>query len=162
MLRLPRSTGNASFSVSFNSTKKPNSVIIEIAVDDQYTLRINDRYVATWTDVHEMKRFDVTPIIEKGENTVYVSCRNNGGPAGFLARMEVVQADGEKRSIVTDRHWRAQIATSGNLGSFDSSSDTMARSFRIGAARHGSLVEHRKGLHNDRKRQAYCEIRWSV
>ena len=105
--------GECEFRRAFEVATKPVSVVIELVVDDQYTLRVNDRFIATSGDVSTARRIDVTSATQVGENVIYVRGRNSGGPAGFRARIQIEEAAGEKRTIVTDKTWQAKLQQAG-------------------------------------------------
>ena len=105
--------GECEFQRSIQLEAKPKSVTIELNADDQYTLRINGRFVGSSNDVRRTRRFDVTPLFKMGENQIYVRCRNNGGPAGFRCQIDIDLPSKPNLRVVTDSSWEAKLQPAG-------------------------------------------------
>ncbi|MCA9216511.1 MAG: SGNH/GDSL hydrolase family protein [Planctomycetales bacterium] len=105
--------GECEFQRSVTFDADPQAVIIEVAVDNHFTLRVNNRYVTSSNDVSQTTRIDVTPLIHKGENVFYLLCRNEDGPAGFRGRIVVTDSDGAVTEIGTDENWQAKLQRAG-------------------------------------------------
>ena len=75
--------------------------------DNKMTIFINGREVVqsdTWERPIEM---DVQKFIKPGKNVLLAEVENQGGPAGFILKLTLTSAKGEKRDVVSDDSWQA-------------------------------------------------------
>jgi putative heme-binding domain-containing protein len=75
--------------------------------DNKMTIFINGREVLqsdTWERPVEM---DVRKFIKPGKNVLLAEVENQGGPAGFILKLTLTSAKGDKREIVSDASWEA-------------------------------------------------------
>ncbi len=102
------------FQHAFELDRVPAKAVLRITCDDQYVVRINNRLVgvnASWQDI---ERYDVTAMLTRGTNTVFVRARNmSQGPAGLLASLQLDFDDGRQRVIGTNASWKASLQKSG-------------------------------------------------
>ncbi|MEM9826599.1 MAG: c-type cytochrome [Planctomycetota bacterium] len=70
---------------------------IEISADDRYELFVNGKSVGRGESVRQMKKYDITPLLEIGRNIVAVRVENTKGrSAGLAARVSVRPQDGQQ------------------------------------------------------------------
>ena len=65
---------------------EPESGLVEITCDNRYVLRLNGRLIGANNNWQQLDRYDVTPLLVKGENTIDVRCVNDGEAAGLAVR----------------------------------------------------------------------------
>ncbi len=104
--------GAAYFRRSFRLPADPErvtSAILQIAADDQYTLRVNGERVGRNREQEgwrEPDRFDLQPHLVRGSNTIAVETHHLSGSRGLLAEAAILWPRGEI-TVITDDTWRA-------------------------------------------------------
>ncbi len=102
------------FKKNFNATAQPTSAVLSITCDDQYVIRLNGRLVGVNERWQDVERYEVSQLIQKGENSIFIRSRNlTEGPAGLLASLKLEFANGDTSSVHTDDTWDASIQKSG-------------------------------------------------
>lgn len=89
-----------------------NSAELQIACDDRYVLRINDRLIGIGHQWQQIDRYDVAAALRDGENVIHVVAGNDQGPAGLLVKLIVRGAAGECE-LVSDGSWQAAVQKAG-------------------------------------------------
>ncbi len=82
---------------------------LSVSADDSYLLFINEERAFNGRNWSQVQTEDVTKLLAKGKkNVIAVRAANEGGTAGFIARLalETDMGAGGKRVIVTDSTWR--------------------------------------------------------
>ena len=83
---------------------------IEATADNTFALKVNDKLVLSGDDFHHIYAADVLSALRPGNNKITVLANNTGpdaNPAGFIAAMRLVKADGSQDVIGTDQRWSA-------------------------------------------------------
>jgi putative heme-binding domain-containing protein len=78
--------------------------------DNTMTVFLNGRQIAASTAWQRPVTVDLTGDLRAGDNELAVVVANDGGPAGFSCRLEIVGSDGSRRSILSDASWTARPA----------------------------------------------------
>jgi len=87
----------------------PTSAILEIAADDAFEVTLNSKAVGSGDQWRHFTRFDVTPLIVKGKNTIAIKVVNrHGTSAGLAAKMAL----GDGRKFVSDGSWKCSALAS--------------------------------------------------
>jgi putative heme-binding domain-containing protein len=86
-------------------------------------VKANDRNVASSDDWSQLAEGDAGRPLKPGLNTISVSAKNDGGPAGILAYLKIELEDGKTIIIRSDSSWKASTKPEGNWRSvsFDDS-----------------------------------------
>jgi len=83
---------------------------IEATADNSFTLMVNSKRVLAGDNFHNIYSADIASALRQGKNTITVAANNASdtpNPAGFIAAMRLVFADGSMRVITTDGQWDA-------------------------------------------------------
>ncbi len=92
----------------------PQGAVLRIACDDRYLLRINGRLVGMGNSWKQMDGYDITSLLQDGENEIYVRSRNEQkGPAGLVMDLTWTDSQGKQQRIVSDASWEARVQQSG-------------------------------------------------
>jgi alpha-L-rhamnosidase len=91
----------------------PNRATAHISVDDQFTLRVNGKVVASSDGKTDAWRrpttIDLKPSLKVGENQFVLEAKNNpGGQAGALFAADMVFGDKSYR-LISDGNWEATV-----------------------------------------------------
>ena len=87
----------------------PTSATLEIAADDAFEVTLNTKSVGSGDQWRHFTRFDVTPLIKKGKNTIAVKVVNKHGTSAGLAAKLVL---GDGRKFVSDGTWKCSALAS--------------------------------------------------
>ena len=86
------------------------SAQLEVAADDAYELHVNGRRQGSGGAWDEFDSYDVAGALVRGENTIAVCVHNRkGNVAGLAARLTVVDAEGRRKTLVTDATWKTSL-----------------------------------------------------
>jgi len=99
---------------SFELSQVPRTARLAASGDDRFTLYLNDQRVLAGHDWMRPQTADVTRQLRKGRNVIAVEAANDGGPAGFLAELEITSAAGAVTTIPSDGTWRASAEEHAN------------------------------------------------
>ncbi len=83
----------------------PSRVTLRFACDNEATVLVDGEAVISSSDWRAATEADLTPFAARGAFTVDIHARNEDGPAGLIAVIELEAADGATERIVTDRTW---------------------------------------------------------
>lgn len=100
-----------------------------LSADDRCTVYFNGKEVGKTDDWHYASEWEIDPLVVAGDNVIAVSAANDTeGPAGVIARVEVVFAMGDPLVFVSDGQWRVsdQEVAGWNEQTFDDSSWPLA------------------------------------
>ena len=75
--------------------------------DNQMLVKINGKRVISHGSWETPVRLDVLEFLKEGNNELLVEASNAGGPAGFLLKLVMRNADGALQYLVSDRRWTA-------------------------------------------------------
>ncbi len=74
--------------------------------DNSMTLYVNGKKVAASSSWESPVEIDVKQHLTNGDNTIEAEIVNEGGIAGFVARLALIGRDGTNRYVVTDDSWQ--------------------------------------------------------
>jgi putative heme-binding domain-containing protein len=97
--------GSCYFRKSF-VVRTPERIQLTIAADDEYELYVNGRKVGVGQAYRELDEYDITPVIDRGRNTIAVKVTNRrGSTAALVARVLVKERNTGWVSHSTDGTW---------------------------------------------------------
>ncbi|HBJ36763.1 MAG TPA: heme-binding protein, partial [Planctomycetaceae bacterium] len=103
--------GENSSQVAFRKTFTVSGEIKEARIaatcDNGFTLSVNGQKALAGKAWERLESGDITKMLKPGVNLVSVDATDEGGLAGFIARIDVTDKSGKKTSIVTDKSWRS-------------------------------------------------------
>lgn len=84
---------------------------IEIAADDEYEIRVNERVIGRGESYRAMKEFDISDYLEVGRNVVAVRVKNTSGDTAALAARVSVRPETEDKwyTFSSDDSWRTSL-----------------------------------------------------
>lgn len=83
---------------------------VTITADDAYELYINGRRIGTGRSIRQMEQYDVSRLLQRGNNVIAVKVTNQApGPAALAARVFVKQKGQNWVSFSTDGSWRTYL-----------------------------------------------------
>ncbi len=91
---------------SFEVSGDVKQARIAATCDNGFTLWVNGKEVLKGNSWEKLEAADVKPHLKAGKNQVSVLATNEGGAAGFLARLDIHRQDGSIQSLVTDKSWK--------------------------------------------------------
>ncbi|MDP6539573.1 MAG: heme-binding protein [Planctomycetota bacterium] len=91
---------------TFELPDEAQSATLWGACDNLLAVYLNGRHVAEGRDWNRPILVDVAGVLRAGTNTVTALCRNSGGPAAVVMRIEA-SAGGAEFELVTDESWLA-------------------------------------------------------
>lgn len=95
---------------SFDLPQGIKSAKLMSACDNVMTFHVNGEKLfehGSWSDP---ARADVAKKLRAGKNVLAVRAKNEGGPAGFMAQLQIELEDGTKQTIVSDLSWLVATA----------------------------------------------------
>lgn len=93
-----------------SNTKSLRTARIEATADNSFKIEINGRQVLTGDNFNNIYSADILPALRSGKNTITVTANNAGpaaNPAGFIAAIQLSDADGSSNVLATDGKWMA-------------------------------------------------------
>ena len=94
---------------TFNLADKPATAELVASCDNEMDVFLNGESVASGKEWQQPAKVSVTRWLKAGENILAVRAQNHGGPAAFVARLQVTLPDKKKMSIVTDGSWLSSL-----------------------------------------------------
>jgi len=79
-----------------------------VTCDNGARVLVNGSPALTNTDWNDPSKANVTALLKPGANWIRAEAKNEGGPAGFVARLVLKDADGKETVIESDGSWQAQ------------------------------------------------------
>ncbi len=89
---------------TFTLSAKARKADLWITADNHYVVYLNGKKVGQDGEWNTVEKYDVTKLLTVGKNVLAIEARNDGGPAGVIARLHVRTADGKDLYAVTDGH----------------------------------------------------------
>lgn len=120
------------FRQTIELTAGPKSASFFGACDNVLTLFVNGEMVTQHTGWDTPTRENLTKRLKAGKNVIAIRASNQGGPAAFIAQVNIEQADGSKLVIVTDETWRAASEPQGNFRAIDYDEAGWAKAASLG------------------------------
>lgn len=110
---------NPATPVYFRATfqlEDPQSGVIEIAVDNKYSLWINGDRIGAGFEWQQLDRYDVTKRLVKGKNVIAVYADNGDppNPAGLVARVTIKERNGKTVTASSGASWRSTTKPTSN------------------------------------------------
>jgi len=85
---------------------KIKSAKLQATCDNGFSLFVNGNPALAGENWNSNYSADIAKLLTAGTNVIAVEGRNQGGPGGFVAQLEIT-VDGKKTTIVTDTSWMA-------------------------------------------------------
>ncbi len=85
----------------------PVRAVAWIACDNHFELAVNGLSCGRGDDWNRPAKIDLTQRLVAGENRLEATCRNDSGPAGLVAALDLSFADGTTLRVVTDSSWES-------------------------------------------------------
>ncbi|MCC6143386.1 MAG: hypothetical protein IT368_06235, partial [Candidatus Hydrogenedentes bacterium] len=98
------------FRRTFTLDELPQRARVFVTADNGFRLYINGKLAADGNNFHLAFEKEVTSFLQPGENLIAVRANNDDkhdNPAGLIATLECVYADGSTTSVTTDATWQA-------------------------------------------------------
>ncbi len=93
------------FRKTFKISGNFNKAMLSCAGDDEIQVFINGEKVAEGSGWQQAIRKDVTKHLDGGENVIAIRGKNETGPAGVIAMLEISTARNQKQFVLTDASW---------------------------------------------------------
>ena len=94
------------FRKTFAVAAVPARTSLRITCDNGYTAFLNAEQLGTGNAWQRVQEYDVTSLLKRGPNAIAVTANNGGGPAGLIAELTMIDAQGKAQRIGTDATWR--------------------------------------------------------
>ncbi len=94
---------------TFTLAEKPTAAELMASCDNEMEVFLNGESVASGKEWQQAAKVNVARWLKSGENVLAVRAQNHGGPAAFVARLQVTLPDKKKMSIVTDSSWFSSL-----------------------------------------------------
>lgn len=95
------------FRKEFRVDGKVKRATVVGTADNHCEIYVNERKVASSDDWGQLADGDASRPIKPGVNTLSVSAKNDGGPAGMLVYLRVELEDGARLDVFSDATWKA-------------------------------------------------------
>ena len=105
-----KSGQNYFFRASFDGTEVETAHLIATC-DNVMNLKINGKSVAQSSTWESPTRKEITKFVKDGENQILVDAKNQGGVAGFVAKIVLKLKNGKSRQVISDQSWTAALAS---------------------------------------------------
>lgn len=91
---------------------------LTITADDRYDLYVNGRLIGNGQSIRQMEQYDISRLLQKGNNVIGVRVTNlAAGPAALAARVFVKPRGRSWLSYSTDESWKTHLDSSQNWAS---------------------------------------------
>ncbi|MBM4023550.1 MAG: heme-binding protein, partial [Planctomycetes bacterium] len=87
--------------------------VLVATADNQMRVSLNGQEIAVSDNWEQPVTVEVGDRLRDGDNELVAEVANDGGPAGFSCRLEIVAADGSRRVVESDASWVATAVGSG-------------------------------------------------
>lgn len=102
----PAPKDRVTFQTTFNIPKGGVSIAkLTFTCDNGATAFLNDKKVIVNEDWQTPSSIDLTDDLKPGENTLTFKATNDGGTAGFIARMTIKDKDGKTTAVESGKDW---------------------------------------------------------
>jgi putative heme-binding domain-containing protein len=102
-----------SFRKTFTLPAKINHAELSYTCDNGATANINGKALPKNRDWMQATTFKkLLPLLKEGENTITVDATNEGGTAGFILKIKLMDEKGTMHEVVTDRSWESSVTGS--------------------------------------------------
>ena len=103
----------AFFRTSLSFDAPPQQVLLIFTCDNEATIFVGDQKVASSSRWEAPVEQDITTFFKAGATSLLVHAKNQGGPAGFVAVLDIETSDGARKQIVTNALWH--VSRSGDF-----------------------------------------------
>jgi putative heme-binding domain-containing protein len=93
------------FRKTFSLDELPRRANLGVAADNHFVAYLNGQKIGEATGWNEFRRYDVAKNLKRGQNVLAIEARNEGGPAGLIAQLEL-RGQGDRQMIVSDASWK--------------------------------------------------------
>jgi hypothetical protein len=114
---------------------------LRVTADDQFTASLNNKVLGSAANWKFGRQFnDLSAILQPGSNVLAVMAENkatpkaNPNPAGLLARLEILFADGESLHLKTDETWRSATNNPTDWASLEFDDTSWSNALVLGSA----------------------------
>jgi putative heme-binding domain-containing protein len=83
---------------------------LKASCDNVMTVWINGQKVASSDNWNEPVTANIKSRLKPGQNLIEAEIANAGGPSGFVAKIALLERDGQERFVVTDDTWEIAAA----------------------------------------------------
>jgi len=97
-------TEKAEFRHTFNLKKLPKKALLRVSCDNQFTLLINNKKVASSSNWQVPINKDLAASLKKGQNTILVQAENEGSIAGLVFELKVHGGP----TVESNANWQAR------------------------------------------------------
>ncbi|MGI8980493.1 MAG: c-type cytochrome [Pirellulaceae bacterium] len=139
----PKETETVYFRKTFELKGKPKAVVFSGSCDNVFTLFVNGQMVTQGSEWSLPVREKLEKRLVEGKNVIAVRGANQGSAAGFIAIVDIENADGSKQQIVTDKSWlvAAEAEKDWQQAKFDDSAWKKPHSFgKLGVGPWGNVA----------------------
>lgn len=91
---------------SFSVDSPIKEARIAATCDNGFTLTLNGKQILAGSTWEKLESADVTKEIVSGANVIAVDATDQGGAAGFIARLDLIDEAGNRVSIISDKTWK--------------------------------------------------------
>ncbi len=95
----------AFFRTTLSFDAPPKRVVLIFTCDNEATIFVGDRQVASSNQWEVPVEQDLTRFFDAGQTSLIVHAKNQEGPAGFVAVLDIETSDGAIRQVVTNANW---------------------------------------------------------
>jgi quinoprotein glucose dehydrogenase len=89
---------------TFTLSAKVSKAELWITADNVYVVYVNGQKVGQDSEWNTVEKYDVAKYLAPGKNVLAIEARNQGGPAGVIARLHIRTADRKDLFVVTDQN----------------------------------------------------------
>ncbi|MEO6034583.1 MAG: hypothetical protein ABIQ35_04950, partial [Verrucomicrobiota bacterium] len=101
----------------FTVAEKPAKATLTATADDEIAVWINGEKVIDGKGWNDAKVANVAKNLERGENSIAIRGKNEGGDAAAIAKLDITLSDGKHQLVVTDTLWQSTTAEEPNWSS---------------------------------------------
>ncbi len=83
---------------------------VKATCDNSMKLFLNGKQIASSTEWQDPVQVDIKAMLVGGENVLEAEIANEGGIAGFVAKVALLGRDGNDRFVITDASWKVADA----------------------------------------------------
>ncbi len=89
--------------------------IVEVAADDDYEVRVNEKVIGKGTSYRQMQEFDISDYLEAGRNVIAIRVKNSTGKTAALVARVSIRPESEDNwyTFSTDDTWRTSLTEQG-------------------------------------------------
>lgn len=102
----PSNDINYELAIEFETTASKG--MIRATCDNAMSMSLNGKKIGSGTAWEETVEVDLSSHLKPGKNKLVVEARNQGGIAGFVAKLGLVKENGAVTWLVTDGSWSAK------------------------------------------------------